>query len=982
MIGQLIDHYRIIEKIGSGGMGDIFLAEDTKLKRQVALKFLPRQMTADADARERFEREAQAAASLNHPNIVTVYEIGEHEGQVFIAMEYVEGQTLKDMISGSVGAIHESPLPITPHPLPITQVIEIASQIAEGLAAAHAKGIVHRDIKPQNILIDKNGRVRILDFGLAKLKGVSSLTKESSTLGTVHYMSPEQALGKEVDHKIDIWSLGVVLYEMLTGKLPFQGDYEQAVIYSILNEEPVPLPAAPGYLAALVFKALEKDPGKRYQQIAEMIANMEAMKDGRPDRISEFIRWLKKPHIAILSLTLLALLGFLVVRGLNRKAEIRRVETELLPKINQLISEGFSQYFTAYHLAEEAEKIIPDDPRLAKIFSIICVRFSIRTDPGAAKVYLQNYQTPEGKWEYAGLSPLENIRLPVGYIRIRIEKEGYETVWAASTTFTMNLSKFQIFEPCQIVRRLDKKGSLPAGMARVPGEVADGIGEIADYFMDRFEVSNRQFKKFVDQGGYGKKEFWQHEFIRDGEKVPWQEAMREFVDQTGRPGPAGWQAGDYPEGQGDYPVSGISWYEAATYAEFAGKSLPTGDHWGIARGTDLLLDSKSFFSFFTPQSNFAGQGPAPAGRFPAITSYGLHDMGGNVREWCWNETPNGRLIRGGAWDDAPYMFGNWSQLSPFDRSPQNGFRCALYHDPGQIPAAAFQKVAIDEWPDFYKQRPVSEEVFKIYKEQFAYDRSDLQARLEWRNDEARDWIQEKVTFAAAYENERVPAFLFLPRNSSPPYQTIIYFPGSVSTVLRSSNDLESFWDFRYFPPWLKSGRAVLFPIYKGTFERGSDALQKIHSGDHSHEYADFLVKMVKDFKRSVDYLETRPDIDRTKLAFAGVSWGGTYGAIIPAVEERLKASVLVSGGMDGVARPEVNEINYLTRVKLPTLMLNGRYDMGFPYETSVKPMFDLLGTPADNKALKLYATDHIVPRNEVIKETLAWLDKYLGPVKR
>ncbi len=289
MIGQAISHYRILEKLGEGGMGEVYKAEDTKLKRQVALKFLPRQMTADPEARERFAREAQAAAALNHPNIVTVHEIGKHEGQVFIAMEYVEGQTLKELISGSVGAIHESPLPITPHPLPITQVIEIATQIASGLAAAHEKGIVHRDIKPQNILVDKDNHVKILDFGLAKLKGVSSLTKESSTLGTVHYMSPEQTTGKEVDHRTDIWSLGVVLYEMLTGAPPFKGDYEQAVIYSILNEEPARVTAIqkniPPEFDRILDKALAKEPEERYQHVDDLRVDLRHLKrDSRPER--------------------------------------------------------------------------------------------------------------------------------------------------------------------------------------------------------------------------------------------------------------------------------------------------------------------------------------------------------------------------------------------------------------------------------------------------------------------------------------------------------------------------------------------------------------------------------------------------------------------------------------------------------------------------------------------------------------------------
>ena len=302
MIGQTVSHYKIIEKVGEGGMGEVYLAEDTKLKRQVALKFLPRQMTADPGAKERFEREAQAAAALNHPNIVTIHEIGEHEGQVFIALEYVEGQTLKDLISVGTAprgrpnlanrrrantGVRPYPSPLAPCPSP--RFLKSPSQLASGLAAAHAKDIVHRDIKPQNILVDKEGRVKILDFGLAKLKGISSLTKESSTLGTIHYMSPEQTMGKDVDQRTDIWSLGVVLFEMLTGKLPFNGDYDQAVIYSILNEEPKKATEIrqdiPPEFDRILEKALAKEPEDRYQHVDDLAVDLRHLKrDSRPDR--------------------------------------------------------------------------------------------------------------------------------------------------------------------------------------------------------------------------------------------------------------------------------------------------------------------------------------------------------------------------------------------------------------------------------------------------------------------------------------------------------------------------------------------------------------------------------------------------------------------------------------------------------------------------------------------------------------------------
>ncbi len=247
-------------------MGVVYLAEDNRLNRKVALKFLPKHFTSDTDARERFEREARAAAALNHPNIVTVYDIGEADGQVFMAIEPVEGQTLADCISAG--------------PLPFAEVLDITRQIAEGLGKAHEAGIVHRDIKPSNIMLDRDGRVKILDFGLAKLKGSSKLTREASTLGTVQYMSPEQARGDEVDGRSDIWSIGAVLYEMLTCRQPFTGDYDQHVIYSILNEEP----EAPGTirkdlpigLERVVRKALRKDPDERYQDTGGIIRDLNA----------------------------------------------------------------------------------------------------------------------------------------------------------------------------------------------------------------------------------------------------------------------------------------------------------------------------------------------------------------------------------------------------------------------------------------------------------------------------------------------------------------------------------------------------------------------------------------------------------------------------------------------------------------------------------------------------------------------------------
>ena len=263
--GQLIaGKYRIIQKIGEGGMGVVYKALDTKLDRPVALKFLPSELTRDQVSKKRFIQEAKAAAALNHPNITVVYEIGEDKGRTFIAMEFIEGQTLKDKIEA--------------RPLAVGEALDIASRVAEGLGEAHKKGIIHRDIKPANIMLTRKGQAKIMDFGLAKLAWGADLTKPSMIMGTVAYMSPEQAKGEDVDQRTDIWSLGATLYEMLTGKLPFGSRQGPSLIHAILNEKPGPLrleyPAISRPAQRLILKMLEKDPKNRHRSVDEILKDI------------------------------------------------------------------------------------------------------------------------------------------------------------------------------------------------------------------------------------------------------------------------------------------------------------------------------------------------------------------------------------------------------------------------------------------------------------------------------------------------------------------------------------------------------------------------------------------------------------------------------------------------------------------------------------------------------------------------------------
>jgi len=980
MIGQTITHYKITEKIGAGGMGDVFKAEDKKLGRFVALKFLPYPLSHSEDEKKRFIHEAIAASALDHNNICTIYEINEtDEQQIFIAMAFYEGDSLKELINK--------------RKIKIEQSVDIAIQILAGLQAAHKKKIIHRDIKPDNILVTADGIVKIVDFGLAKLSGRTQLTKEVSTLGTVNYMSPEQVRSDELDQRTDLWSFGVVFYEMLSGQRPFRGDYDQAVVYSILNEDPQPLkqlnPQLPTRLTELTERCLEKDPQKRIhsaQQILEILKDYRSLSHGTVNKkikMAEFLEKMKKPAVFLPVLAVFLFIVYFAVRFYNRQEKIDYAENILLPQAEKLVENNWRDFTEAYHLAEKVERMIPDHPRLKQLFVLCSFKIKATTEPPEAKVYIKDYQHPESEWQLIGISPIDSVRLPVGVLRWKFEKEDYEPVLAVSSTWDVDAGKGKI--PYNIHRVLNRENEIPENMVRVDGAKTQS-GEISYFFIDRFEVTNKQFKCFIDGGGYDKKEFWKHSFIKNGKTISLEQARAEFVDLTGRPGPANWQAGTYPPDQAEYPVCGVSWYEAAAYAEFCGKSLPTGKHWGIARGemTPLIRwPQLGGYAVFAPFSNFGGEGLVQVGSLPGITAYGAFDMAGNVREWCWNDTESGKLIRGGAWNDNTYMFKALSQAPPMNRSEKNGFRCAVYPDLNSLPSAVFARESLPENRDFMKEKIVGDEIFKIYREQFAYDPGNLNSRLELRQDKAGSWIHETVSFNAAYGDERIIAHLFLPKHVRPPFQTVIYFPGTAALLQKSSEHLENYSEFRIFTEFLVySGRAILFPVLQGTFERSAMKYFTLLKEGATHRHAEYRIQLVKDYKRCVDYLLTRKDIDSERLAYYGMSWGGIYGAIIPALEQRLKTAVILAGGLLCNRRPEVNQINYISRVKMPVLMINGKCATRIPVETSIKPMYRLLGTARKDKRLMLFDTDHIAPRIDIIRETLSWLDKYLGPVKR
>jgi cephalosporin-C deacetylase-like acetyl esterase len=487
---------------------------------------------------------------------------------------------------------------------------------------------------------------------------------------------------------------------------------------------------------------------------------------------------------------------------------------------------------------------------------------------------------------------------------------------------------------------------------------------LPEYWLDRHEVTNRQFQEFVAAGGYTKRDFWKTPFVENNRELRWEDAMARFRDATGRTGPSTWELGNYADGKADYPVAGVSWYEAAAYAEFAGKSLPTVYHWFRAAGA--TGDASGILLL----SNFSGEGPAAACRFPGITSVGACDMAGNLREWCWNQAGHLRYILGGSWRDPAYMFENTDARSPFDRDPTNGFRCVKYSGPVDAsltaPIEKLQK-------DFKNLRPVSDEVFQAFRRLYAYDRTELESRVDSINESSPYWREEKVTFNAAYGNERVIAYLFLPRNATPPFQTVVFNPGSGAALVTSSKNLLDIPTFV-----VRAGRALLYPIYKGEYERGTGTSMR-RLGRNA--IRDLAVAVAKDGRRAMDYLETRSDIDAGRIAYWGHSLGAVAGPMAMAIEPRFKAAVLVVGGIPGMEiSPEIDPVNFAPRAKLPVLMINGRDDFEMPMEGQLA-MFRLLGTPPSDKRQIHLPGGHDLPRVVIIKEGLDWLDRYLGKVK-
>jgi predicted esterase len=652
-------------------------------------------------------------------------------------------------------------------------------------------------------------------------------------------------------------------------------------------------------------------------------------------------------------------------------ANARWARNVAIPRIEQdLAADDWEQ---AYATALELRDRLPDWEILDDYWGQFTWRVSIPSEPAGAAVYRRAYNDPQGQWVRLGETPLYDVPVPKRYSLIRIEKEGFENLFRTLggmpiTGGTVRVDEKEdvtgteyVVSPVDIV--LEPIGDTDRSLVRVPGTqlMLDGeLVRLADFHIGRNEVSNREYQNFVTAGGYRRQDLWEHEFIRDGSTLTWQEAMAAFVDTTGRPGPSTWIGGAFPDGQDDYPVGGISWYEAAAYARFAGMDLPTVHHWRRAH-------ARAGVTWQIVASNVETNSVAPVGQFQGTGWTGTQDMLGNVREWCLNALGENRAILGGSWTDVPYAIPGTiylpAILPPFDRSVQNGVRLVAVNDDRKSRDLLRQPVKPRET---VKANVVaSDQEFGALLRNFDYSDDPLRARIEESVD-SPNWTTERISLDSGH-GQRTELLLYLPQTDNSRHRTLIYWPSSLAIMLTSLDDFRLHVEFM-----LRTGWAVAMPIFERTFHRGDGQF----TSNRTIAGRDLTIRQVRELRRTIDYLETRADLDTATLAFYGFSWGGQYGPLALAAEPRLKVAILNQAGLQPGRNYDIDPVHYLSRVKQPVLQFNGRFDTNFRYEDSAKPFFDGLGSEFKKHVVE--PGGHFVSNSVVIGETLAWLDQHLG----
>lgn len=987
-------------------MGEVYLAQDEALGRCVALKVLRGQDHLDPDQLQRFFQEARAASSLNHPYLAHVYEVGTEGGLPFMAMELVEGESLRARLDRT----RLSP----------SEALSIGIQCAKALSAAHRAGIVHRDIKPENMMLRPDGFLKVLDFGLAKIRekapagqpAAQSLTQPGMVVGTVGYMSPEQVRGLGVDERSDVFSLGAVLYEMLAGQRAFNGATPSDLLVAVLIDQPAPLaqtaPEVPPSLVKIVTRCLEKDRDKRYQTSAELLAALEevqaeeqfrkrlassAVQSGPAERpvsspaesavtmvmpaASEARRRAIRLVLVVAAILAVAGIGW----GLWRSQRLSAARREL-GRLEALVSE--ERFFEAFDLARNLEEFLGDDPKFRSLQQAASADLSIETDPAGAAVSLDRFE-PEGPLhrEELGAAPIVHRLIPRGDYVLKIEKEGHSPYERTLSTLPVRIPDGPI-PPSPVALRivLPRLSDVPPGMVPVPGgeytlsgwdrPVSSSV-KLADFFMDRYEVSNREFREFIQAGGYQRKELWKRPFVKDGKTLSFEEAMSLFKDRTGLAGPRDWSGQTFAEGEADFPVSGVTWYEAAAYAEFRGKVLPSIFQWDRAarNGESALYGNTMPWGILTPgmdlrgRANLVGSGPVSVRSLPfGMSAFGCYHMAGNVSEWLRNASGEGnRFATGAAWDDPVYQFGVWGEYPAFFSARKLGFRCAKLRegksdDSGEAVSAERDEVVLP--------RSTAAQ-FQAWSRLFQYKRPAGKGRVLARS-EGDGFVRETVAYPGTGGSETI-AYLLLPAHARPGLEVIHFLPaGDVARGYRTVPESME----QYLSPLVRAGRAAFAVVLK-TYSTRNQPVKRADPATRA--YLDEVIRDVTDMRLGLDYLATRPDMDPNRISFAGVSAGANLGIVLTALEPRYRSVCFISAGAPRKflsTFPGASPVNYAPHISTRKLVINGRYDETFPLETDLRPLYALMPEP---KRLEILETGHALPLPDLVRELNTWLDE-------
>lgn len=955
LAAALADRYRVERELGAGGMATVYLAHDLKHDRDVAIKVLKPEL-ARSIAGERFLREIGITARLSHPHVLPLLDSGSaNDGEIlYYVMPLVTGESLRERIRRE-GA------------LPLADALRLSEEVAEALAYAHEHGVVHRDVKPDNVMLS-GAHAIVVDFGIAKAVGQSredvTLTSEGMSLGTPAYMAPEQATGDGViDHRADVYAVGAMLYEMISGVPPFTGSWQQVVLEKIAKDAPSlssRTPNTPPAVVKLVARCLSRDVSARPQSAERLLQELHALSAPPPSRSRVAV---VAGVVAVVAVAASALLYL-------RERRANWVRDTAIPTIQRLTEAD--QLDSAFALAMEAADRAPNDSLLATFWPRISQTQTFLSEPDGATVTRASLDDTT-HWIPVGTTPTKPQVIPNNAWFYRYSKPGYRTV----TVMAARLGGSYVPVPSPIpLRRVtdpDTDMVLLRG-AHLVGtlyglQTADPL-ELSDFLMDTKEVTNRQYKQFVAAGGYANRALWDSTIVRDGRPIAWEAAMALFVDRTGRPGPASWEGGAPPADADELPVGGVSWYEARAYARFAKKDLPTAYEWNAAAIPEAAR-------WVVPHGRFESTSPVRGGDPRTVSPRGVYDMAGNVREWTLNaREPGSRYILGGGWSDPQYLFSEIYTQPEFDRSPINGIRLVRRVSESKDLARASAPV-LGLVRDFATVKPVDDATYRGFLALYDYDHTPLNSKVVARDSSGSDWIREDIEFDVPGSTLRMHAVLFLPKHATAPFQTIVIWPASDAFVPPDTRQLGmSYADFI-----VRSGRAVLYPIYEHTYGRGGAWSSDIPDGTIAHR--DQMLRWSREMHRSIDYAFTRPELDTTKLAYVGTSWGGRMAGVMIGTEPRFRVAVLNVPGLSMLPlRPEEDAVNFLPRVKIPLLMLSGKYDSVFPYELSQKPFFNLLGTPPANKKRVVFEGGHFLPRPQWVKESLNWLDQYLGPVAR